>query len=67
MIIGLGGKLKCPDPNTFCAKLNIESDCRRGCSGRGTCENKECKCEDGWTGYDCSQKTYVKTYYYEKA
>ena len=58
-IVGYGGVLYCPDPNQFCNQVETEGFCKRGCSGRGSCVNKECQCEDGWTFHDCSKKTYV--------
>lgn len=35
-----------------------EGFCRRGCSGRGTCVNQQCVCQDGWDGFDCSHPAY---------
>jgi hypothetical protein len=56
---GLGGKLYCPDPTKFCTQVLSEGYCKGSCFGRGTCTNKQCVCQDGWTFHDCVKKTYV--------
>jgi hypothetical protein len=37
--------------------LWFEDDCPSECSGSGKCENHKCICADGFTFFDCSQKT----------
>ena len=52
-ISGFSGYFQCPDPETFCETVGL-SYCRLGCSGRGTCVDDECVCNDGYTGIDCA-------------
>jgi len=56
---GLGGKLDCPDPTAFCTQILSEGYCKGSCFGRGSCVDRECVCEDGWTFHDCIKKQYV--------
>jgi len=56
---GLVGKLFCPDPNTFCARILGEGNCKGNCFGRGTCVNRQCQCDDGWGFHDCIKKAYT--------
>ncbi len=51
----LVGVLRCPDPNEFCEQVEIEGNCRGSCFGNGVCIEKECKCYDGWTSYNCAE------------
>ena len=37
----------------FQAEFSI-TECERNCTNHGVCENHTCKCENGWTGHDCS-------------
>lgn len=53
------GKLHCPDPSKFCNQVETEGFCKRRCSGRGSCVDKECQCEVGWSSFDCSEKIHV--------
>ena len=48
------GVLNCPNANLFCGTIAV-SYCKKGCSGRGTCINSMCICNDGWGGDDCSE------------
>lgn len=50
---GYNGKLDCPDPDTFCSTVG-QKFCKRGCMGRGSCQDGECNCDEGFTGSDCS-------------
>jgi hypothetical protein len=56
---GLGGKLYCPDPTKFCNQILTEGNCKGSCFGRGSCINRQCVCQDGWTFHDCIKKQYV--------
>jgi len=39
---------------SYTLKAHITGGCPNDCSGHGTCINKECKCDSGWSGKDCS-------------
>jgi len=52
-VSGYNGKLKCPDPLTFCNTIG-KKGCPRNCMGRGTCVNNQCVCNTGYTGIDCA-------------
>lgn len=41
--------------NFFISLDNIDSNCPRGCYGKGECVNGVCKCFTGFTGLDCSE------------
>jgi len=56
---GLGGKLFCPDPTKFCNQILTEGNCKGSCFGRGSCVNRQCVCQPGWTFHDCIKKQYV--------
>jgi len=58
--LGFQGVLNCPDPNTFCTTSAL-AYCPRGCTGRGTCENNQCVCRDGYYGIDCGYQTITPT------
>jgi hypothetical protein len=53
---GYYGTITCPEPNKYCAGAGKEY-CRRGCMGKGTCQNNKCVCVPGWGSYDCSKRT----------
>jgi hypothetical protein len=53
---GYYGTITCPEPNAYCKGAGKEY-CRRGCMGKGTCQNAKCVCQAGWGGYDCSKRT----------
>jgi len=53
-VSGYKGSIDCPDPLTFCRTVGKKS-CPRGCMGRGTCVDGECKCNSGYKGKDCAQ------------
>ena len=53
IFIGYHGSLICPRSNRFCDYYLTET-CMNGCTGRGTCTNGVCSCEDGWGAEDCS-------------
>jgi len=56
---GFYGVLKCPIASEFC-RLQNQKFCENACSGRGTCSSsKECVCDEGWSGSDCSEPIEV--------
>jgi len=52
-INGYYGSINCPDPLTFCNTVGVKY-CPLNCSGRGTCVNNKCQCNQGFSGVDCT-------------
>jgi len=52
-INGYYGSINCPDPVTFCNTVG-KKYCPLNCTGRGTCMNGKCHCNEGFTGNDCA-------------
>jgi len=53
------GDLHCPDPNEFCEQVLSEGFCKTHCFNNGFCNDNECKCDEGWTSYNCARKEMV--------
>jgi len=55
----LVGELRCPDPTEFCEQVLSEGFCKSHCFNNGFCMDNECKCDEGWTSYNCAKKEMV--------
>lgn len=54
-IKGYNGHLNCPTSiNGYCSTKALKY-CKRGCMGRGVCQNGECVCNPGFVGADCGK------------
>ncbi|EGR29081.1 leishmanolysin family protein, putative, partial [Ichthyophthirius multifiliis] len=55
------GHISCPDNyREFCG---YTPECPKYCSRKGICISGQCKCQSGWTGFDCNVEQKICPYF----